>query len=107
MDAFGTELAGLELADRLEDRNDIDFLAFRPDARKDAAAVEEDARNIEPGHGHDAARHVLVAAAHGNQAVVIHAAGDDLQTVGNYFARHQAIAHAVMPHHDAVGRRWR
>ena len=50
----------------------------RPDAGQDAAAVDEDAGDVEPGHGHEAAGHVLVAAAEGEDAVVVHAAGDDL-----------------------------
>ena len=59
------ELAGLVLADRLEDGDDVDVLAVRADAGQDAAAVDEDARDVEPGHRHDAAGHVLVAAAEG------------------------------------------
>ena len=70
-------LPGLELPDRLEDGDDVDVLAVRPIAGQDAAAVDEDARHVQPGHRHDAAGHVLVAAAEGEQAVVVHAAGDD------------------------------
>ena len=78
-------------------------LAVRADAGQDAAAVDEDAGDVEPGHGHDAAGHVLVAAADGQQAVVVHAAGDDFDAVGDDLARHQAVAHALVAHHDAVG----
>ena len=76
---FVVELAGLVLADRLEDGDDVDVLAVGADAGQDAAAVDEDARDVEPGHGHDAAGHVLVAAAEGEQAVVVHAAGRRLR----------------------------
>ena len=71
------DLAGLELPDRLEDGDDVDVLAIGADAGQDAAAVDEDARDVEPGHRHHAAGHVLVAAAEGEQAIVVHAAGDD------------------------------
>jgi len=38
---------------------------------------------------------------------VVHPAGHDFQAVGNDFARYQAIAHALVAHHDPVrgGRR--
>ena len=80
VDALRVELAGLVLADRLEDGDDVDVAAVGPGAGQDAAAVDEDAGDVEPGHGHDAAGHVLVAAAEGEQAVVVHAAGDDFET---------------------------
>src|SRR5262249_22694636 len=81
----------------------VDVGAVVADARQDAAAVDEDTGDVEPGHGHDAAGHVLVAAAEGEQAVVVHASGDDLEAVGDDLARHQAVAHALVTHHDAVG----
>ncbi len=97
------ELAGLMSAYRLEDRHDVDVAAVGSDAGQDAAAVDEDAGNVEPRHGHDAAGHVLVAAAEGEQAIVIHAAGHDFETVGDDLARDEAVAHALMAHHNAVG----
>src|SRR5262249_7445206 len=70
-------------AARLEDRHDVDVGPVVGGTGKDAAAVDEDARDVEPGHGHEAAGHVLVAAAEGQQAVVVHARGDQLQAVGD------------------------
>ncbi len=101
--ALLVELAGLVLADGLEDGDDVDVVAVGSDAGQDAAAVDEDAGDVEAGHGHDAAGHVLVAAADGKDAVVVHAAGDDLDAVGDDLARYQAVAHALVAHHDAVG----
>src|SRR5262249_4686755 len=97
------ELAGLVPADRLEDGDDVDVAAVGADAGQDAAAVDEDAGDIEARHGHDAAGHVLVAAAEGDQAVVVHAPGDDLEAVGEDLTRDKAVAHALVAHHDAVG----
>src|SRR2546430_12240254 len=54
---------------------------------QDASAVDEHARDVQPGHRHDAAGHVLVAAAERQQAVVVHAAGDDLKGIGDHLAR--------------------
>src|SRR5206468_5383771 len=101
------QLAGLVLADRFEDGDDVDGPAVGPGAGQNAAAVDEHAGNVEPRHRHDATGHVLVAAAERQQAVVVHATGDDLDAVGDDLARHQAVAHALMAHHDPVagGRR--
>src|SRR5262249_12335864 len=103
VNALRVELAGLELPDRLEDRDDVDRVARLAGAGQDAAAVDEDAGAAEPGQGQDAAGHVVVAAADGEQAVVVHAAGDDLEAVGDDLARDEAVAHALVAHHDAVG----
>jgi hypothetical protein len=87
----------------LEDGDDVERFALAADAGHDAAAVDEHARDVEAGEGHDAAGHVLVATAEGENAVVIHAAGDDLDAIGNDLARDEAVAHALVAHHDAVG----
>src|SRR5262245_25457709 len=101
MDALLIEFPRLMAADGLENGNDVE-VALVAGAREDAAAVDEDARDIEPGHRHEAARHVFVAAAQGEEAVVVHAAGDDLDAVGDDLARDEAVAHALMAHHDPV-----
>ena len=62
------ELPGRVLADRLEHRDDVHRLVA-PDARHDRAAVDEHRRPVQPRHRHHAARHVLVAAADGHEAV--------------------------------------
>src|SRR5262249_53727858 len=68
---------------------------------------DKDAGHVQPCHGHDAAGHVLVAAADGEQAIVVHSPCHDFQAIGNDLARDQAVAHALVAHHDAVrgGRR--
>src|SRR5262245_51635795 len=104
MDALLVELAGLVLAHRLEDRHDVNVAAVRPDAGKDAAAVDEDAGDVDPRHGHEAAGHVLVAAAERQDAVMVHAGADDFDAIGDDLAGHEAVAHALVAHHDAVGR---
>ena len=38
-----------------------------------------------------------------SSAVVVHAAGDDLDAVGDHLARDEGVAHALVAHHDAVG----
>src|SRR5262249_22539379 len=98
VDALRVELAGLVPADGLEDGDDVDVGAVRADAGEDAAAVDEDAGDVEAGHGHEAAGHVLVAAADGEEAVVVHAGGDDLEAVGDDLARDEAVAHALVAH---------
>ncbi len=79
----GVDPTGLELPYGFENRNDVHVFTVRSDAGEDGAAVDEDGRDVEPGHGHDAPRHVLVAPAEGQDAVVVHAPGDDLDGIGN------------------------
>ena len=59
------DLAGGVAADGLEHGDDVAILR----SRLDRAAVDEDRRPIEARHRHDAARHVLVAAADRDEAV--------------------------------------
>ena len=56
-------------------------------AGQDRAAIDEDARPVQPRHGHDAAGHVLVATADGHEAVEPLAADHGLDGVGDDFAR--------------------
>ena len=63
-------------------------------ARPDRAAVDEDRRTIEPCDRHRAARHVLVAAADGDQPVEALGADHGLDRVGDHLARHERVAHA-------------
>ena len=95
------DLAGRVAADCLEHGNDIPALG----ARLDRAAVNEDAWTVEPRQGHHAARHVLVAAANGNQAVKALCTGHGLDRIGDHFARHQRIAHPRGPHRNTVRNR--
>ena len=71
-------------------------------AGHDGAAVDEDGRHVEAGDGHHAARHVLVAAGDGNQAIHALPEGDHLDGVGDDLAAHQGCLHALGAHGDAV-----
>ena len=88
-------------ANSLEDRNDIGVIG----AGFDGATVNKDRRAVQSSHAHQQARHVLVATADGNDAVVAHAAGYRLHAVGNYFAGDKGVLHALGAHGDAVGNR--
>ena len=68
----------------------------------DGAAVNEDRGNIQPRDGDHRAGHVLVAAADGQQAVHARRAAHGFDGVGDHFARHQRILHALGAHGDAV-----
>ena len=102
-----TDMSGLILPDGLEDAGDIYVLPRLIDARQNAAAIYENAGDVQASHRHHAAGHVLVAAAEREYAVVVHASRHDLDAVGNHFAGDQAVAHPLMPHHDAVAGRGR
>jgi hypothetical protein len=92
------DLARRIAADGFEDGDDVAIL--RP--RLDRAAVDENRRPIEACHGHDAARHVLVAAADRDEAVEAFGRRHGLDRVGNDLARHERIAHPGRAVRDAV-----
>ena len=87
--------------DRFEHGDDVPAL----DARLDRAAVDEHARPVETRHGHCTRRHVLVAAADGDEAIETLCSYDGLDGVGYHLPGHQRIAHARGTHGDAVGNR--
>ena len=68
--------------------------------RRDRAAVDHQRRPVEPRHRHHAARHVLVAAGHGDERVVPLRAHHRLDRVGDEVARRQRVAHAVGAHRE-------
>jgi hypothetical protein len=98
------DLAGDELAVRLEGGDDVDLLVLERlgAAGLDGAAVDHQGRAVDAAHGHDDAGHVLVAAGDGDVGVVPLAAHDRLDRVGDDLARLQRVAHALGAHGDAV-----
>ncbi len=72
-------------------------------AGQNRAAINENRGPVQPRNGHEAARHVFVAAADGHQAVEALAADDRLDGIGDHLARHQRIFHPFGAHRDAVG----
>ena len=90
------------LADGFENGDNVDRL-FAMDARQDGAAVDEDRRPVHPGHGDQAAGHVLVAAADGDETVEALRTGHGFDRVGDHFAGDQRIAHARGSHGNTVG----
>ena len=89
-------------ADALEDilNRDVDSIQF---AGRNGSAVEHHAGNVEAAERHDDAGHVFIAAADADQAVKEIAARDQLDGVGDHFARNQRGLHALRAHGDAVG----
>ena len=69
----------------------------------DGAAVDEDARPIQPRQRHRARRHVLVAAADGHHAVEALGPHHRFDGVGDDFPGDERIAHPGRAHRDAVG----
>src|SRR5262249_43807589 len=59
-------------------------------------------RTVQPAHGDETSRHVLVAAGEGDQRVVPLRAHHGLDRIGDQVPRLQRIAHAVGAHRDAV-----
>ncbi|MNL03013.1 hypothetical protein D3C87_1235380 [compost metagenome] len=93
------DIAPRVLAHGLEHGNDVGVAG----ARLDGATIDKDRRAIQPRHADQAARHVLVAAADGHQAVETLATGDHFDGVGDHLAGHQRILHAFGAVGDAVG----
>ena len=74
-------------------------------ARRDRAAVEHEARDVEARERHHAAGNRLVAADEDDEAVEAVAARDQLDRVGDHLAADERRAHALGAHRDAVGDR--
>ncbi len=94
--------AGAVRADSLEHILDGDCLAGDA-ARHDRAAVEDDARQIEPCRRHRRGGQSLVAADQEQHAVERMAAHGELGRIGDQLAAHQRGPHAARAHGDAVG----
>src|SRR5687768_13423258 len=73
------------------------------DAGEDGAAVHEHAGAIQACERHDAAGHVLVTAANGDDAIEAFAARNRFDGVRDDLARDERIAHAGRSHADAIG----
>ena len=72
-------------------------------ARRNGAAVQDQARNIQPRQRHDSSRNRFVAAHENDQRVKQIAAGDQLNGIRDDFTAHQRSAHTLGAHGDAVG----
>src|SRR6056300_1004332 len=83
---------------RLEYRDNIRVVF----PRLDRAAVYKNRGAIQAGHAHDAAGHILVAAANGHHTIKAFAADDSLDRVGNNFARYERILHSLIVVSDPV-----
>ena len=90
------------LAVALECRHDVERGAVGQVAGADRAAIDHQGGAVEPAHGDQAARHVLVAAGNGHQAVIPLGLHNGLDRVGDDVARRQREAHAIGAHRDAV-----
>jgi hypothetical protein len=93
------ELALGLLTHGLEHRDDVGVAA----AGLDSTAIDEDGWAVQSRHTNKAARHVLVAATHGNEAIETLAANDGFDGIGNDLSRHQRILHTFSAVGDAVG----
>ena len=72
---------------------------------ENCSAINEDPGPIQARQSHHAARHILVAATDGDQAVKAFAAGNRFDGVGDDFAGHERILHAFCAHGDAIRNR--
>ena len=95
------DAAGAELADRLERAHHGQVAAVQV-ARLDRAAVDEDRRDVHPGDRDHGAGHVLVAAAHGHDAIHALRAAGGLDRIGDHLAGDQGVLHALGAHRDPV-----
>src|SRR5262249_50703126 len=95
------DLAGAVLAYRFEHADHGQVFAVQVSGF-DGPTVHKDGGDIQTGDGDQRARHVLVAAAHRQQAVQALAAAHRLDGIGDHLARDQAVAHALRSHGDAI-----
>src|SRR6266478_837003 len=98
----GSHCATTMRSDSFENVLDSDGMAFKL-ARGNRAAVQNEARNIQPGEGHDAARNGFVAADEHNKGIEKVSARHQLDGIGDNFPTNEGSAHAFRAHGDAVG----
>ena len=94
--------AGAMRADRLEHVLDGELPLAQPPLH-DRAAVEDDARHIEPRRRHRRGRDRLVAADDEQGRVQRMATHRELRGIGDRLAAHQGGAHSAGPHRDPIG----
>ena len=80
---------------------DADVAAFEATGQ-DAAAIDEDAGDVEAGNGHHTAGHIFVAAGYCDQAVHPLAESYGFDGIGDNFPADQGRFHALGAHGDAV-----
>src|SRR5262249_30097812 len=91
---LASDPARAELTDGLE-RADHGEISVAEPPGPDRAAVDEDGRNVCPRDGDERARHVLVATAHGDQAVHALRTARRLDRVRDDFAGDEGVFHAL------------
>src|SRR5439155_4137496 len=96
------DLTGVESADRLEDLLDRETTALVL-AEGDGAAVQHDARQVEPRHRHHHRRDRLVAAGDADEAVEEMSADDQLDRVGDRVAADEGGRLLFGADGDAIG----
>jgi hypothetical protein len=96
-----THLALGDRANALEDVLDRDLPAVVL-ARHDRAAVNEDRGEVGADHRHHHPRHVLVAAADGDEAIHSLAKGNKLDAVGDNLAADERGFHPLGSHRDRI-----
>ena len=103
---FLGDRAGQRLAVALEGRDDVDLL-LDPDQWAQPGlivpAVDHDGRPIEAAHGHDGARHVLIATGERDETVVPLRSHHGFDGVSNEVSALEGIGHPIGSHRNAVG----
>ena len=89
------------LADRFEDRVEIDLLAVEQSCQHGTAGYY-DRRDIEPRRGHGHAGYYLVAIGHQHQAVEGMGPGHHFHRIHYQLPGRQGVLHAYMVHGDSV-----
>ena len=87
----------------LEGRHDIQCISIGGLlSSANRASVDHDGRTVEPAHGHDTTRHVLVTTRQGNQSIVPLCTHGGFDRVGNQVARLEREAHTGGTHGNAI-----
>ena len=102
VELLGVDRPRGEGAHGLEDRDDVERLAFELTGSFDPA-VEEHARQVDTGRGHHHAGQRLVAPRERHQRVEALRVHHGLDRVGDHLRGDEAAPHALVAHGDAVG----
>ncbi len=98
---FVRDFFGQVLSIALKSGDDIQRMPI-PFTGPDGPTINHDRRSIQAAHGHDTARHVLVAARNRDQGVVPLRPHNGLHRIGDEITRLKGVAHTLGPHRDTI-----
>ena len=93
--------AGTELSHCFKHADDGEVLVIKVTGF-DGAAIDEETRNVQPGHGDHGSGHIFIATSYGDNRVHASTSANCFDGVGDHFATDQRTFHAFSSHGNAI-----